>query len=193
MDNLSCALLSIRKTGDHHHTQLEPARNNPLADLFLANVRDKQDIDDAIDPVDGSASLQRACRKHDLNCRYERRRSRDSIEILFVRQNVKLPVSQTVSATPRQKLLTSGSERSLSHGINSSEHYQSLCSIGHPITYTFFDGRSFWFCLIDSHPALKREAFSVTCPPPHSLTADAVRSVRVSSELSEFRLLTRSL
>ncbi|AZQ15996.1 IS6 family transposase [Halorubrum sp. PV6] len=71
------------ETNDLLHTQLEPTTNNALADRFFADLRDKHDIDDATVLVDGSASLQRACRKHDLNFRYERHGNRNSVERVF--------------------------------------------------------------------------------------------------------------
>ncbi|OYR53901.1 IS6 family transposase [Halorubrum sp. Ea1] len=71
------------ETNDLLHTQLEPTTNNALADRFFADLRDKHDIDDATVLVDGSASLQRACRKHDLDFRYERHGNRNSVERVF--------------------------------------------------------------------------------------------------------------
>ena len=65
------------------HTQLEPTTNNALPDRFLTDLRGKHDIDDATVLVDGSASLQRACRKHDLDFRYERHGHRNSVERVF--------------------------------------------------------------------------------------------------------------
>ncbi|SNR25771.1 Transposase (or an inactivated derivative) [Halorubrum ezzemoulense] len=71
------------ESNDLLHTQLEPTTNNALADRFFADLRDKHDIDDATVLVDGSASLQRACRKHDLDFRYERHGNRNSVERVF--------------------------------------------------------------------------------------------------------------
>ena len=65
------------------YTKLEPTRNNMFADQFFADLRDKHDVDDATVLVDGSASLQRACRKHDLDFRYERHGNRNSVERVF--------------------------------------------------------------------------------------------------------------
>ncbi len=71
------------ESNDLLHTQLEPTTNNALADRFFADLRDKHDIDDATVLVDGSASLQRGCRKHDLDFRYERHGNRNSVEHIF--------------------------------------------------------------------------------------------------------------
>jgi len=71
------------ETNNLLHTQLETTTNNALADRFFADLRDKHDVDDATVLVDGSASLQRACRKHDLDFRYERHGNRNSVERVF--------------------------------------------------------------------------------------------------------------
>jgi len=71
------------ESNDLLHTQLEPTTNNALADRFFAELRDKHNIDDATVLVDGSASLQRACRKHALDFRYERHGNRNSVERVF--------------------------------------------------------------------------------------------------------------
>ncbi len=62
------------------HTQIEPVRNNAFADQFFAELREKHDVDDAIILVDGAAPLHRACRKHDLEFRYERHGTPNSVE-----------------------------------------------------------------------------------------------------------------
>ena len=71
------------ETNDLLHTQLEPTTNNAFADRFFADLREKHDVDDATVLVDASASLQRACRKHDLDFRYERHGNRNSVERVF--------------------------------------------------------------------------------------------------------------
>ena len=71
------------ETNDLLHTQLEPTTNNAPADRFFADLRDTHDIDDATVLVDGSASLQRGCRKHDLDFSYERHGNRNSVERVF--------------------------------------------------------------------------------------------------------------
>ena len=71
------------ETNDLLYTQLEPTTNNALADRFFADLRDEHDIDDVTFLVVGSASLQRACRKYDLDFRYEQHRNRNSVERVF--------------------------------------------------------------------------------------------------------------
>jgi len=53
------------ETNDLLHAQLEPTTNNALADRFFADLRNRHEIGDATILVDGSASFQRACRRHD--------------------------------------------------------------------------------------------------------------------------------
>jgi len=65
------------------HTTLEPTRTNVIADLFFAKLREKHDVDDTIFLVDGAVPLQRACRKHGLDSRYERYGNRNSVERVF--------------------------------------------------------------------------------------------------------------
>jgi transposase-like protein len=65
------------------HTRLETTKTNVIADQFFAELRDKHNVDDAICLVDGAVPLQRACRKHDLDFRYERHGNRNSVERVF--------------------------------------------------------------------------------------------------------------
>jgi len=70
-------------TNDLLHTQLEPTTNTGLAQRFLAQLRHKHDVDDAVFLVDGSASLQAACSRHGVSFRYERHGLRNSVERVF--------------------------------------------------------------------------------------------------------------
>jgi len=90
------------------HTTLEPTRTNVIADRFLVELREKHDVDDAIFLVDGAIPLHRVYEKHGLDFRYERHRNRNSVERVFREVKRRTTRFQTVSATPRQKLLTSG-------------------------------------------------------------------------------------
>jgi len=108
----------IPESNDLLHTTLEPTITNVIADQFFAEFRDKHDVDDAIFPVDGAVPLQRACRKHSLDFRYERHGNRNSAERVFLEVKRRTTRFQTVSATPKQKQQTNGSDRSPSHGIS---------------------------------------------------------------------------
>ena len=46
------------------HTKLEPTTNKVIAHAFVAELREKHDVDDAVFLIDGSQSLKAACSKH---------------------------------------------------------------------------------------------------------------------------------
>jgi transposase-like protein len=71
------------ETNDLLHTQLEPTTNTGLAQRFLAQLREKHNVDDAVFLVDGSASLEAACSRHGVSFRYERHGRRNSVERVF--------------------------------------------------------------------------------------------------------------
>jgi len=54
-----------------------------IADQFFAELREKHEVDNAIFLVDDAVPLQRACRKHGLDFRYERHGNRNSVERVF--------------------------------------------------------------------------------------------------------------
>ena len=68
------------ESNDLLHTKVEPTRNNALADQFFAELREKHEVDDAAFLVDGAATPHRACRKHDLDFKYERHGNWNSVE-----------------------------------------------------------------------------------------------------------------
>ena len=84
------------------HTALEPTTNSAFAHSFLADLREKHDVDDvtrnrrflvgerdasrlvnAVFLIDGSHSLKDACNRHGLDFRYERHGNRNSVERVF--------------------------------------------------------------------------------------------------------------
>jgi len=71
------------KTNELLHTQVEPTRNNALASAFFHELREKHDVDDAVFLVDGAPTLKDACRRHDLDFRYERHGNPNSVERVF--------------------------------------------------------------------------------------------------------------
>jgi len=71
------------ETNNLLHTQLEPTTNTGLAQRFLAQLREKHNVDDAVFLVDGSASLEAACSRHGVSFRYERHGRRNSVERVF--------------------------------------------------------------------------------------------------------------
>lgn len=79
-----------------------------IADQFVAESRDKHDIDDAIFLVNGAVPLHQAYEKHDLDFRYERHEIQDSVKSVFCKTKHKNICFQTVLTTLKQKLLMSG-------------------------------------------------------------------------------------
>jgi len=73
------------ETNELLHTQLEPTTTTVLAQSFLATVRKKHDVDDAVFLVDGATSFQTACSRQGLDFRYEKRGNRNSVERVFLR------------------------------------------------------------------------------------------------------------
>jgi transposase-like protein len=71
------------ETNELLHTQLEPTTNSVLAQQFLAALREKHDVDDAVFLIDGSLSLKDACSRHGLDLRVERHGDRNSVERVF--------------------------------------------------------------------------------------------------------------
>ncbi|ELY68459.1 hypothetical protein C489_07150 [Natrinema versiforme JCM 10478] len=65
------------------HTQLEPTRTKVIASSFIAELREKHNVDDAVFLVDGDKALNYACQRHDLDFRYERHGNRNSVERVF--------------------------------------------------------------------------------------------------------------
>ncbi|ELY37730.1 hypothetical protein C496_19520 [Natronorubrum tibetense GA33] len=65
------------------HTQLEPTRAKVIASSFIAELREKHNVDDAVFLVDGDKALNYACQRHDLDFRHERHGNRNSAERVF--------------------------------------------------------------------------------------------------------------
>jgi transposase-like protein len=65
------------------HTKLEPVRTKVFAHAFLAELREKHNVDDAQFLVDDAAPLKDACSRHGLDFRYERHGNRNSVQRVF--------------------------------------------------------------------------------------------------------------
>ena len=72
------------KTNELHHTELESTTTTVLAPSFLATVREKHDVDDALFLVNGAPSLQTACSRHGLDFRHKKRGNRNGAERVFL-------------------------------------------------------------------------------------------------------------
>jgi putative transposase len=71
------------ETNELLHTALEPTTNKVFAHSFLTELAEKHDVDDAVFLVDGSHSVQYACRRHGFDFRYEQHGNRNSVERVF--------------------------------------------------------------------------------------------------------------
>jgi putative transposase len=71
------------KTNEVLHTALEPTTNSVFAHVFVAELRKKHNVEDAVFLIDGSHSLKDACRRHGLDFRYEKHGNRNSVERVF--------------------------------------------------------------------------------------------------------------
>jgi transposase-like protein len=71
------------ETNELLHTTLEPTTNTMMAHAFVAERREKHDVEDAVFLIDGSHSVNAACARHGLDFRYERHGNRNSVERVF--------------------------------------------------------------------------------------------------------------
>ncbi len=64
------------------HVKLSPTRNQAITEMFLAELREKHLIDDALFLADSAPWLQAALHRHGLDYRYEKH-NRNSVERVF--------------------------------------------------------------------------------------------------------------
>ncbi|SFP25857.1 DDE domain-containing protein [Halolamina pelagica] len=62
------------------HVKLSPTSNQTITEMFVAELRDKRLVDDALFLVDSAPWLQAALHRHDLDCRYEKHGNRNRVE-----------------------------------------------------------------------------------------------------------------
>jgi transposase-like protein len=65
------------------HVRLFQSQTVGQTYIFLAELREKHAVDDAVFLVDGAAPLKDACQRHGLDFRYERHGNRNSVERVF--------------------------------------------------------------------------------------------------------------
>lgn len=65
------------------HVNLSPTRNQAITDMFLAELREKHLVDDALFFVDSAPWLQVALHRHNFRFRYEKHGNRNSVERVF--------------------------------------------------------------------------------------------------------------
>ena len=67
------------------HKTLKSTTNKVIAHAFVAELREKHDVEDAVFLIDGSHSLKDACRGHGLDLKYEQHGNRSSVEHIVLR------------------------------------------------------------------------------------------------------------
>ena len=65
------------------HVRLFPTRTSALTEMFLAELREKHLVDDAIFLVDGAPWLQAACHRHSLRFQHVTHGNRNAVERVF--------------------------------------------------------------------------------------------------------------
>jgi transposase-like protein len=65
------------------HVRLFPTRNLAVTQMFLAELREKHLVDDAIFLVDGAPWLQAACYRHSLRFQHVTHGNRNAVERVF--------------------------------------------------------------------------------------------------------------
>lgn len=109
-------------SNDLHHTTLEQTRTNVIVDQSFAKSSQKCDVDNAISLAGGAVLLHRTYKNMVSIVDTNDIEIGPASDISVINYIVESSTSQTVSAELKQKLLTSGCDRSLSHGISVSEH-----------------------------------------------------------------------
>jgi transposase-like protein len=86
--------------------------------MFLAELREKHLVDDALFLVDSAPWLQAALHGHGLIYRYEKHGNRNAVERVFRELKRRTNQFSNCLATPKQTPSKIGFERSLSHGTS---------------------------------------------------------------------------
>jgi transposase-like protein len=78
------------------HVKLSPTRNQAITEMFLAELRDKHLVDDAVFLVDSAPWLQAALHRDGLDYRYEKHGNRNIVERIFRELKRRTTSSRTV-------------------------------------------------------------------------------------------------
>jgi transposase-like protein len=70
-------------TGRLLHVRLFPTRTQALTEMFLAELKEKHLVDDALFLVDGAPWLQAACHRHGLRFQHVSHGNRNAVERVF--------------------------------------------------------------------------------------------------------------
>jgi len=65
------------------HVRLYPTRPNAISSMFLSELREKHQVDDAVFLVDGAPWLQAACHRHGLRFHHVPHGNRNAVERVF--------------------------------------------------------------------------------------------------------------
>ena len=107
------------------HVWLYPTRTSTVSSMFLSELHEKHQVDDAVFLVDGAPWLQAACHRHGLRFQHVTHGTRNAVERVF--HGVKHRTNQfsNMFSHVEQKPLKIGYKRSPSHGIriSLSKHY----------------------------------------------------------------------
>jgi len=71
------------ETNEFLHVRLFPTRNTAVTEIFLAELSEKHDVDDAVFLVDSGPWLHAALHRRGLRFRYERHGNRNAVERVF--------------------------------------------------------------------------------------------------------------
>ncbi|MEZ3163925.1 IS6 family transposase [Halorubrum sp. RMP-47] len=65
------------------HVRLYSTRNSAVSSMFLSELREKHQVDDAVFLVDGAPWLHAACHRHGLRCQHVAHGNRNAVERFF--------------------------------------------------------------------------------------------------------------
>ena len=111
-------------TNELLHFRLFSTTTTALTEIFLRELRQNHDVEDAVFLVDGANHLQTALHRAGLRFQTERHGNRNAVKRIFRDENVEPLRSQTVSVTSNQTLLKIGSKVSLAGIMLQTKHYQ---------------------------------------------------------------------
>jgi len=76
---------------------LFPTRNQAITEMFLAELRDKHLVNDALFLVDSAPWSKPTLHRHSLDSQYEKHGNRNRSDVFFEIQNIEPTSSQTIS------------------------------------------------------------------------------------------------
>lgn len=86
-----CTLRSVWGRAKYLYAKLDATRTDLLSHSFFIEMRENNDIDDAVFILDGAEPLHDGCDRHSLGFRPEPHRNRNRVKYNFVRCYVEIP------------------------------------------------------------------------------------------------------